>query len=351
MPSGAKGAKTDSKPAISGYLQMELRQGVAKSGVTLPEHELNVRRARVTFAGKISSRVSYSATVQGDGTNANSASLLDVSAYVSLTPWAAVRVGQYKYEFDIEGRESDAANPIIDRSFATNAVAGSLNGASTASSAASSHRDRGVSLVGSTKGAGLKWGYGVGLFQGAGRASDNNNAFSVTANGNVEPLPGLKLNVGVLTSDAADRGAAARNKYTAWTLGAIFDRGRLFARSEYYQGRRDRQSGNQDLNGYYLLGSVTPLASLDLMVRYQRMTDEQYGPSDNAARSVDLSAKLYFDRRARRSGTYLSLTYMLRKADDAFKKGLTLLNDGRGAALDNGALVGNVLAARLQVAF
>ena len=47
---------------------------------------------------------------------------------VALWPWLGVRVGQYKYYFDIEGRESDAGTPLVDRAFVTTAVAGGLNG-------------------------------------------------------------------------------------------------------------------------------------------------------------------------------------------------------------------------------
>lgn len=350
-PSPTPAAKVDSKPTLSGYAQIDYRRGDARSNASMPEQELNVRRLRVSFAGRITSRVSYTATIQGDGTNANSASFCDLYADLSLKSWATVRVGQFKYEFDMEARESDAVNPLIDRAFAANAVAGSLNGASTASSAASTARDRGISLVGSMKGAHVKGGYGLGVFQGAGRASDNNNNLGLVLNGNFEPLSGLKLNLGMFTAKTAERGATTGDKYSAWTAGGAFDRGRVFLRGEYYRGRRTRATGDQDVSGFYLTGSYSPLQRVDLLARYQALADEQFGSEENAVTSVDLSAKVYFDRRGRRSGTYLSLTYMFRTADDAFKKGLTVLNDGRGAALDTGALAGNVLAARLQLAF
>jgi hypothetical protein len=239
---------------------------------------------------------------------------------------------------------------MIDRAFATNAVGGGLNGTSTASSPAGSHRDRGMSLLGSTKRAGVKWGYALGLFQGAGRASDNNSAFGLAVNGNVELAQGLKLTAGLLSSRSEDRGATAEYKYQAWTAGAAFDRGRVFLRGEYYRGTRKRVT-DQKVWGYYVLGAYTIVPRVDILVRHQFVGDEQYGSIDNSATSTDVAAKLYFDRRARRSGTHLSVTYMLRDADAAFKKGLTLLNDGRGAALDSGALVGNVLAVRLQLVF
>jgi hypothetical protein len=344
-------AKPDSKPTLTGYLQFDLRYGDPRGAAKLPDHELNVRRARVSLSGKVTERVSYTATVQGDGVNASSASLLDVSADLTLSRWAVIRAGQYKYDFDLEGRESDAFTPLIDRSYATNTVAGGLNGASTAANAASGFRDRGLSLIGKGQRGSIKLGYALGVFQGAGRANDNNDDFALTLNGNVEPLGGLKLNAGLLRSRAEDKGGAPKNVYSALALGAAFERGRIFARTEYYRGRRDLALGRQDLAGFYVTGSYTLLSKLDLMGRYEQVADERYGPSGNEARGVGFSAVLYLDRRTRRSGTHLSLTYFWREADEAFKSGLTLFNDGRGAAIESGSLIGNVLVARMQVAF
>ncbi len=346
----ARGAKLDSKPVLSGYVQVDLRYGEPTAATKQPDHELNVRRLRITFTGKVTGRLSYNATLQGDGTNANSASLLDVSADLTLSPWAIVRAGQYKYDFDLEGRESDSLTPMMDRSFATNAVAGSLNGTSTAANPASGFRDRGVSLIGKGGRRGVKLGYALGLFQGAGRASDNNDAFTLTLNGNIEPVRGLRFNVGALRSPAQDAGAATKSVYSALVLGTAYERGHAFARAEYYRGQRDLTAGKQDLSGFYLTGGYAGLGRLDLLARYETLADERYAASGEA-RGFGLSAVFYLDRRGPRAGSLLSLTYWYREADDGFKNGLSLFGDGRGAAIENGAQVGNVLLARLQVVF
>jgi hypothetical protein len=350
-PKPAPTPKVDLKPSVSGYFQVDYRLGDNKGVVTNPEQEFSLRRARLIVAGAVTSRVSYTVAFQGDGAAVSSASIIDLYVDFGIREWLKVRAGQYKYEFDFEGRESDAAIPLADRSFATNAVAGSLNGASTASTPASVNRDRGVTLMGSWKWGRSKWGYGLGAFQGSGRASDNNNDVAVTANLNVQPVEGLTLNGGFLSSDTQDQGAPVTTSFRGWVLGAAYDKGKAFARAEYYGGQRKLPTGDADLSGYYAVLGWTPHKSLDLLARYQAYEDGQFASGNDQVRSVDVSARWFLSRKGRRSGTFLSLTYMFREADAGFKKGLTLLNDGRGAALSDGNLVAPVLIARAQVVF
>lgn len=337
-------------PTVSGFLQIDERVGDDKTGKQ-PEHEFSVRRARVTLSGRVADRVAYTLTFQGDGANVNTASLLDGFAEVTFRPWIKARVGQYKYDFDLEGRENDSANPLPDRGFATNAVAGGLNGASTASNPAGSFRDRGVTFGGTSTQGSLKWSYGLGLFQGTGRASDNNSKPAYTLNTSLEPRPGLILNLGLLSSDTAASGATIPNTYRAWTVGGSIERHRLFARGEYYRGQRETAGTDQDLKGFYVVGVFAAVPRLDLVGRYHVFQDRRFPAGDDHMYGVDLGVKYYFDRRDRRSGTFVVATYSIRNADAGVTSGLTLLNDGRGAALENGRDVANALTVRLQVRF
>jgi hypothetical protein len=339
----------DLKPAVQGYAQIDYRFGDHGGSTGAVNQEWNVRRARIGIVGKVARRVGYNFVVQGDGLNANSASLLDVSVDIDAFDWLKFRAGQYKYEFDLEGREADHANPLPDRSFATNAVAGSLNGASTPSSPLSAHRDRGLTALATRKLGGTTVVAAIGVFQGTGRASDNNDSLAVTANLNVTPIDAVTIGGGYLHSATEDQGKSA-SSYEAFVVGAAYDKGRAFLRGEYYAGRRDATS-KIELAGYYLTGAYRVLANLDLVGRYEAFTDEQFTTGGDEVRSFDVSARYYFARRNQRSGTHVSLTYMFRDADAGFKKGMTLLNDGRGVALDDGALVGNALIARVQVQF
>lgn len=341
-------APLDTRVVVSGYLQADARQGESGELPDSPSHELNLRRARVGVSGKVTRALSYNLVLQGDGGNANSASLVDASIDLALTPSLKVRAGQFKYDFDIEGRESAHAIPMIDRPFVTNAIAGGLNGASTASSPSGSFRDRGVSLIGQIDQR-VRWGYSAGLFQGSGRAADNNGDWSATAALRVEPRSGLHLNLGFLDSETANEGAPSAG-WSAWTAGGSWERNRLFIRAEAYRGRRSSTAISQDLDGYYLTGVFTLAPALDLSGRFQRVDDGQFAGKASAS-SIDLGVKWFFVRRDGRSGTFVSLNYMNRDADAGFSRGLTLLNDGRGAALTDGRDAGGVLAARLQVRF
>lgn len=337
-------------PTVSGFVQFDERVGDDKTGKQ-PEHEFNVRRARLTLSGRVGDRVAYNLTFQGDGANVNTASLLDGFADLTFRPWLKLRAGQYKYDFDLEGHESDSGNPLPDRTFATNAVAGGLNGTSTASAPAGSFRDRGLTLGGSSSLGQVKWSYGLGLFQGTGRASDNNSKPAYTLNTSLEPRAGLLLNLGLLSADTAAAGAAAESTYRAWTIGASYERGRVFVRGEYYQGQRETAAGDQDLDGFYLVGVFAAATRLDLVARYHSFQDERFAAGDDHMDGVDLGVKYYFDRRDRRSGTFVAVAYSIRNADPGVTSGLTLLNDGRGAALESGRDVANALTVRLQVRF
>lgn len=336
------------KASLSGFAQFDYRRGDDAGQASATDHEFNVRRARLTVAGSAHKRVSYSLTVQLEST---SAAVLDALVDVELKPLARLRVGQYKYDFDLAGRESSSALAFLDRPFATNAVAGSLNGQSTPSSTLSNFRDRGLTLFGDTKDRRVNWGYGLGLFQGTGRTSDNNDAFSYTANLRVWPTKDLRLNAGLLSSDNLAKGAAGEDRYEAWTVGGTWEHGRGHARAEYYSGTRDRGTSEGRVRGYYVHGSYSPAARLDLLARYQWSEDDRLPAGDRSADSIDLGLRWYFVRKAPRSGTHVSVNYMSRSADPAFGDRLTLLNDGRGPLLKSGSLVKGVLAARLQVQF
>src|SRR5262245_57154330 len=241
-PSPSPKPTADSAPVVSGYGQVDYRHGDHGAAVTAPEHEVNVRRARVGVSGKIGERVAYTVTVQGDGLNVNTASFRDFYADLTFKSWVKLRAGQYKYDFDMEGRESANVMPLPDRARVTNTVAGSLTGASTAASTASDFRDRGASLLGTTTHGGARFNYAIGAFQGAGRASDNNSTFSYVLGGQVEPVHGVRLNGRFFTSDNKNQGARDKDTFSAWTAGASFDRNKVFLRAEYYDAAREKGS-------------------------------------------------------------------------------------------------------------
>lgn len=352
-PKAPAGPAGEVKVGVSGFAHTDYRLGDAGAQKGAAEHEFNVRRLRLAFRGKVRDKISYNVVVQGDSANVNTASVLDASVDLSLRPLANFRVGQFKYAFDIQGLEGSAVLPFIDRPFATNAVAGSMNGASTAASPASSFRDRGLSFFGAAKPkeSGFTWGYAIGIYQGSGRASDNNSKFGYMLNLNLTPVKDLMINGAFMAADNVTTDAAGDNTYQAWTFGATYEHNRVLLRSEYYQGKRDLGATSQDVSGFYVLGGFSASPKVDLLARYQKMEDDQFTKNGKTANSVDLGVKWYLSKSGKRGGTHLALNYMARNADAGFNKGMSLLNDNRGAALTSGDFVKGVFQARLQVQF
>jgi predicted porin len=342
--------KADDKPRveISGYAQFDYRRGDRADLASAPAHEFNGRRARLSFAAKVTDRLSLSTTVQGDGLNANSASLIDVALAVQLTPWLRTQAGQYKYDFDMSARDSASTLTLVDRTYATQAIAGGLNGASTPSSASGSSRDRGVSLV--AERARGKLAFSLGGFQGTGRASDNNGSLSWVARVQGTPRAGLRLSAGYLHSETGDPGKPGPHHFRGWTAGAAYEWKRVFARAEYYGARRKRESIRQAPDGFYVETAVGLPRNFEALARYQRLDDPAVSVA-GAVSSVDLGGRYWLARRGSRGGSSLVANVMLRDAPAGPLAGLTLLNDGRGTPLTSGHQVKPVFALRLQIQF
>jgi phosphate-selective porin len=182
------GAQADYYRGDAGTLNSD-----ASTANDIAEHEFIVRRARLYFDAKINDLISGSIGLQGDdsSTGVRTSTLKDAYVDLKYHPLAMVRAGMYKYEFDLEGRESSFVRPFMNRSIVTNAVAGNMGLAGT------DFRDKGVSLIGASD----AFGYGVGLWQGVGAdARDNNDKFGYTANV-WGKLVGVKVNLGYMNSD------------------------------------------------------------------------------------------------------------------------------------------------------
>jgi Phosphate-selective porin O and P len=328
---------------MTGYIQMDYRRADPPSGEDSPAHVFDGRRARLTLSGKVSDRVSYRLGLQGDGLDAGSASLLDAVVAVRLAPWARLSAGQFKYDFDMEGRGSASRLALSDRPFVTQALAGGLSGASTPASPAASFRDRGLSLDGA---AGFV-SYGIGLFQGNGRARDNNSSFAWVARVQAGSGRSWRLSAGVLDSPTADSGAPGPGHFRAWTAGAAWERGSVRLAGEYYGARRETVAGLERASGFYLRGVYAFLRDFEGLLRYQRYEDPRV--SDGAVRSLDLGVRFYVVHTE--TPASLLVNALFRQAPAGPLDGLTLLNDGRGASVARGEDLGPVVVVRLQVDF
>ncbi len=302
------------------------------------EQEFTVRRARLIFDGKVNELLSGSLGLQADdsgSTGARTTTLKDAFADLKFHQWALVRVGLFKYEFDLEGRESATVMPFINRSIVTREVAGGLGGAS------GDFRDKGVALIGKSE----MFGYGLGVWQGEGADKrDTNDKPGFTANA-WGKLAGVKLNLGYLTSDNATAEATVPNKYKAGVIGATYGQGPVLLRAEYYSGERQKTT-TQDLRGFYVLGVYTLMPNLDVMVRYQRFEDDKWGATNNKITSADFGIKYYIVRKGR-GGSSVALNYMRRDAGSGITQRIF---DERGGNIA-GPNVDDVVLVRLQVEF
>lgn len=319
--------------------QFDYYRGDAGTATSVAEQEFIVRRARLYFDGKINELVSGTVGLQADdsgSTGARTSTLKDAWIDLKFDPMALVRAGIYKYEFDLEGRESSFVRPFLDRTIVTNAVAGQLTGAG------GDFRDKGVSLIGKSD----AFGYGVGVWQGQGAdARDNNDKFGYTANV-WGKLAGVKVNLGYMNSDNTPAVGTPTSEYTASVIGAVYDQGPLMLRAEFYDAERDSGTTTQDVSGYYVMGAFTVAPNVDVMARFQQYEDDKYGTSNNEVTSTDLGVKYYFARKGR-GGSNIAFNYMLRDADSGVTQKIF---DERGANL-TGNNIDDVIMARLQVQF
>lgn len=346
MPAASFAA--DSKPSVKvgGYVQTDYRTG--QNGVTdAQQQEFNVRRARVSVSGKVNPMIGFGVQLQGD--NSGGTIFRDAFATLEANPLAKLTVGQFKYEFDIEGRESSADRSFMDRAFVVNAMAGG---------ASNDFRDKGAQVSGVMDMGGMGAGYAVGVWNGEGGTSTNNpqsgtnNELKYTANLFISPIKGVKLNGGYMQNKAT------AGDVDTWTVGLAYDAGPLFARGEYFGGDVSANGVTvtgaaatslvgADASGWYLLGGFSVTPAVDLMARYQTFELEDVGNSTFS--SIDLGAKYFLAKKGKHGGSNIAVNYMIRDADGA-APAQTVLNDGRGTTAI-GAAVDNVLAARLQVQF
>jgi hypothetical protein len=351
-------ARDVARPTLGGLVQLEYRRGDTGGQKITENQEWNAREVRLSASGGLGRRVRYVAVAQGDGLRASSASVVYAFMDFRGLPWLSARVGQFKYSFDIEGRELGHERPLSDVPFVTKAVAGGLNGLSSASKAPAGFTDRGISVSGSGPLGGVTLGYVAGLFQGAGRAMDNNRKVAMVVGASAQTKSGFRLNSAWLSSDnTLSAHPDQRDSYRAWTAGASLDRGRWLLRGEYYDGQRKPGDRRVDVRGHYATAGYSVTSWLDLVARHQSLEQRVtgLGRTEAAARlsGVDLGMRCFLDRRERRSGSFLSVSYAFRGADDAPGNplGLTVLNDGRGQLLEQARDLSGVLVVRLQTRF
>ena len=118
LPEEKKGPAIDATLKIFGVIQADFY--AADAGTSGGEDSsFFIRRARLGARGTLTDRIDYRVMVALDGNNSNTVAgdvkTFDAYVDVALDDSMKLRVGQFKYTFDLEGRRSAADLPLITR--------------------------------------------------------------------------------------------------------------------------------------------------------------------------------------------------------------------------------------------
>jgi hypothetical protein len=336
---------------VGGFMQLDYRQ-VFNGPI---RHEFGIRRARLSLTGNAVPRVRYELTIQGDrGPDVQQVSILDAFAEVEIHRSTRLRVGQYKYEFDIEGNEADEALPVIDRSWAAIAIAGSLDPRNNTRyfsvEPAFPFRDRGLTLLEKAGWAGLDWRAAVGAFQGSGVRTDRDNRVSWVLQASVS-RDNISASYGWMNTPFET--GIGENFSSAWTAGfnATWKWSQL--RAEMYDAESGVSIFQHEIRGGYALAVFRLHPAIDLAARWQKirvLNTFNTETGTGVANGVDIAPRFQFLRDGERTGTWVGLDYMIRNAEP-WANDLTGFNDGSVITPIRSDTWRSLVVARIQVVF
>lgn len=242
-------------PKISGYLQLGYTYSDAVSS-------FSVKRARVSFAGDLASKLDYRLQIEF-------ASPKIVDAYVRYRPFDELhlQLGEYKIPFTIENTEY---SPLTCE-FIQDALAMIyLVGLDDLSGVRSTGRDLGAMISGGfihRQGRDIL-SYNLGVFNGEGiNTWDTNKSKDVVARLMVRPVAGLILSGSYYWGEYSKE----YFKRTRFSAGVCYDRGLVVVRGEYIGGTtKTLESG-----GWYAMGGIRATKSLLTAVRYDTFCENR----------------------------------------------------------------------------
>jgi len=280
-----------------------------------------VRRARLFFDGQLTNKAGFKISAETADTGGKV--LRDAFAYIDYIPYNRVTVGQFKTPFGLETVEALGSNPAINRSLASNFIP------------YPTLRDLGVMLTGKyqTKAAGLPLGagYSVGLFNGSGmNTSDDNSRKDVVGRAWVNPLvEGLiiggsastgKTHAGVKNDQDHDRWGADID-YTPALVKGLKLRGEFMWERKYFAKYASKNifstAGNtldriNHAYGWYALaayrvddlsGPLKYVNGFEPVFRYDYL-DEDTSVTDNSRNRFTVGLNYYLNKYTRLMADY-----------------------------------------------
>jgi phosphate-selective porin len=337
--------KFPTKLQISGYFQTDYYVADSGDAPNVPEASFFIRRARLSMNGDLSEMIDYRFVGSLDGTDANSptgaAQLIEAWANFKFHPFFKVKVGEFKYTFDREGRESSANLPFVMRPTVVNGLVNSLG------RTGGIFRDIGIEFNGGMKNP-IGWSYFLGLINGNGlNGRDDNNHKDLYFRLVAEPFRHLNLGAGHYWGKAQVGTPATGRNEKIWTVDGAYVLGPVAVAAAYYEADYDQAGGvNMKPKGWYALASYKVLENLDLLVRRQEYNQDG-NAQDKVQASTDFGANFYLARKGMWSGAKIAVNYMFRHAQSGASSAIW---EERGATV-TGSNVKDLFAARLQIPF
>lgn len=312
--------KPDLKPKLFGYIETWYQKDDSDLATGKVDNEFRIRRARIDVKGQATEELGYRVTANLDGAASTKAQLWDGYITYKFNPLALITVGQFKYNFTLEGLEGTPDRIPVLRAEFINDIASPLG------TTGGSLRDDGVQLSGEYKDfLGLK--YAVAYINGAGlNTRDNNNDKDVVGRVTVSPLNGFTLGVSGYQGKGQTEDAAFDVDETAYGADAeliLKDLGLSF-RGEYVTAKWENWGYNattkkweatngkdQEPNGYYLQAAykLPPLPNLQFMARYEDY-EKDSNTDDSRLKTTTLGATYYIKDKTR-----ITANYLMRDAD------------------------------------
>ena len=250
--------------SISGWMniQYDYESQLSNDGLTLDQvNTFNVRRARLDFKGNLCKNVEF--RVQGD--LAGTPKLVDGFVKIKLQKYFNIQVGQFKIPFTFENPQSPLTLEGVEYAQVISKLSGysDISGVSTYSGG----RDVGIMIYGNV----FKFErngkeipiltYKLGMFNGNGMNKKDANLSKDIA-GSVEVCPGVEGLMLAASYYGGNYYLSAANKDNAnrdrFTVGGIYENGRLTVRSEYIIGTTEMAEGAETYNlnsdGFYVTG-------------------------------------------------------------------------------------------------
>ncbi|MCC6501946.1 MAG: porin [Deltaproteobacteria bacterium] len=304
-------------PKVSGYVESwfysDSSDLSSQTSAKKVDNGFRVRRARLAASGEIGEGLAYKvgAGLDGPANGAASSTVRLLDAWMEYKANDALRaaIGQFKYEFTLEGAESTPDRLPVLRSEVTNELSGKLG------TVGGTFRDIGIKVSGAVKKAkGLR--YSAAVINGNGmNLTDNNGYKDIVGRITVEPLSGLVVGASGYKGRSGNEGDAFDVDESAWGVEAQYAVKGVKFRAEYVAARWENWgaatsaaslSKIQEPWGWYAQGSyrLPFFEKVEVLGRYEYF-EKDSNTVDSGLEVTTVGATYYLKGKTRITANYL----------------------------------------------